>query len=87
MPVPNLPGSGREPCNPLPEPWPLSPTPGLVLNPAGVSERYAGQLAGPNVVFRVESPYYNYYSRFFKPYKHFIPVKYDLSDLVAKVRS
>ena len=57
------------------------------LAAAGVSERYASQLAGPTTVFKVESPFYNYYSRFFQPYKHFIPVKYDLSDLVDQVRT
>jgi hypothetical protein len=50
-----------------------------------VSERYASQLASGNTVFKVESPFYNYYSRFFVPYKHYIPVKYDLSDLIEKV--
>lgn len=37
-------------------------------------------------MFKVESPYYNYYARFFKPYVHYIPVKYDLSDLAQQVK-
>lgn len=62
---------------PLPPPH-LPPCP-------GTSERFASQLSGPTTVFKVESPYYNYYARFFKPYVHYIPVKYDLSDLAQQV--
>lgn len=55
------------------------------LDGTGVSERYASQLASNTVVFKVYSPFYNYYSRFFKPWIHYIPVEYDLSDLIQKI--
>lgn len=51
----------------------------------GVSERYASQLASDQLVFKVHSPFYNYYSPFFLPWKHYVPVKYDMSDLAEKV--
>ncbi len=56
----------------------------LNLDGTGVSERLAQQLAGSQLVFKVDSPFYNYYSRFFLPYVHYVPVKYDLSDLAEK---
>lgn len=56
----------------------------LNMEGTGVSERLAHQLASSQLVFKVDSPFYNYYSRFFIPYVHYIPVKYDLSDLVDK---
>lgn len=52
---------------------------------AGVSERYASQLISATTVLKVHSPFYNYYSRFFLPWEHYIPVKYDMSDLLEKV--
>ena len=58
----------------------------LNLDGTGVSERLSHQLAGPQLVFKADSPFYNYYSRFFRPYAHYVPVKYDLSDLAEKVR-
>jgi len=56
----------------------------LNMDGTGVSERLAQQLAGSQLVFKVDSPFYNYYSRFFLPYVHYVPVKYDLSDLAEK---
>ena len=58
----------------------------LNLDGTGFSERYAKQLASSQLVFKVDTPFYNYYSRFFLPYQHYIPVKYDLSDLAEKVQ-
>lgn len=59
----------------------------LNLDGTGVSERMSHQLASSQLVFKVDSPFYNYYSRFFLPYVHYVPVKYDLSDLAEKVRA
>ncbi len=55
------------------------------IDGTGHSERYLLQLLSDQLVFKVETPFYNYYSRFFVPYEHYIPVKYDLSDLAEKV--
>jgi len=58
---------------------------GLNLDGTGFSERYAAQLLNDQLIFKVDTPFFNFYSRFFLPYKHYIPVKYDLSDLSEKV--
>ena len=42
-------------------------------------------LAGGSVVFKQESKYYEHYYKDLHPWKHFIPVKEDLSDLVEKI--
>lgn len=57
----------------------------LNMDGTGVSERLSQQLASAQLVFKADSPFYNYYSRFFRPYVHYVPVKYDLSDLAEKV--
>jgi hypothetical protein len=56
----------------------------LNMDGTGVSERMSQQLSSSQLVFKVDSPFYNYYSRFFLPYVHYVPVKYDLSDLAEK---
>jgi hypothetical protein len=58
---------------------------GLNLDGTGFSERYASQLLNDQLIFKVDTPFFNFYSRFFLPYEHYIPVKYDLSDLSEKV--
>lgn len=57
----------------------------LNIDGTGFSERYASQLLNDQLVFKVDTPFFNFYSRFFLPYEHYIPVKYDLSDLSDKV--
>lgn len=58
---------------------------GLNIDGTGFSERYASQLLNDQLIFKVDTPFFNFYSRFFLPYEHYIPVKYDLSDLSEKV--
>jgi len=57
----------------------------LNIDGTGFSERYASQLLNNQLVFKVDTPFFNFYSRFFLPYEHYVPVRYDLSDLKDKI--
>lgn len=43
-------------------------------------------LAGDGLVFKQNSPYYEHFYRHLEPYKHYVPVKHDLSDLIDKIK-
>jgi hypothetical protein len=51
------------------------------------SSRFAELLSTTSVVFKQESEYWDWFWPLVKPYKHFIPVKRDLSDLVPLLRT
>ena len=43
-------------------------------------------LAGDSVVLKQNSPYYEFFYKQLQPYKHYIPVKADLSDLLDRIQ-
>ena len=43
-------------------------------------------LAGGSLVFKADSSYYEHFYRSLTPWKHFVPVKADLSDLLEKIQ-
>lgn len=47
--------------------------------------RFPYLLVGDSLVFKQDSPYYEHFYKDLKKWKHFIPVKRDLSDLVEKL--
>lgn len=47
--------------------------------------RLAHLLMGNSLVFKQESPYYEHYYKALKPWKHYVPVERDLSDLLEKI--
>ena len=48
------------------------------------SSRFGGLLCGPAVVLKVEAHYVDYFYRTLQPYEHYVPVQYDLSDLLEQ---
>lgn len=48
--------------------------------------RFPYLLSGDGLVFKQDSPYYEHYYRNLVPYKHYIPFKQDLSDLLEKIQ-
>lgn len=42
-------------------------------------------LAGDGVVFKVDSPYIEHFYEHLTPWKHYIPIKKDLGDLIEKI--
>jgi len=59
-----------------------------VLDIAGHTNAYGllWRLASGSVVFRVESKYTNAYIRRLRPWRHYIPIRSDLSDLINVTR-
>jgi hypothetical protein len=51
------------------------------------SSRFAELLSTSSVVFKQESEYWDWFWPLLEPYKHFIPVKRDLSDLIPLLRT
>ena len=43
-------------------------------------------LAGDSVVLKQESQYYEFFYKRLVPYKHYIPIKADLSDLLDRIQ-
>lgn len=50
-----------------------------------MSKRYIKQLLGSSLSFKHTSPYYEWYYSLVKPYEHYIPFKYDMSDLISNI--
>ncbi|XP_021917666.1 KDEL motif-containing protein 1-like isoform X2 [Zootermopsis nevadensis] len=48
--------------------------------------RFPYLLAGDSLVFKQDSKYYEYFYNELQPWKHYIPFKSDLSDLVERIR-
>lgn len=48
--------------------------------------RFPYLLASDSLVFKQDSNYYEYFYKQIKRWKHFVPVKKDLSDLVEKIK-
>lgn len=51
------------------------------LNANGYSGRLIFLLSSPRIVFIVDTKYKEWYWEFLEPWKHYIPIKYDFSDL------
>ncbi|XP_013409314.1 KDEL motif-containing protein 1 [Lingula anatina] len=47
--------------------------------------RFPYLLAGGSLVFKQDSPYYEHFYKQLEPYKHYVPFKRDLSDLMEKL--
>lgn len=47
--------------------------------------RFPYLLGGDSLIFKQDSPYYEFFYKELKRWKHFIPVKTDLSDLIDKL--
>lgn len=60
----------------------------IAVDGTSTTYRLSRLLSSPNLVFWVTSPYFGYFYKHFgfEPHKHYIPVRYDMSDLVEKVR-
>lgn len=50
------------------------------------SYRFPYLLAGDSLVLKQDSQYYEHFYRDVKPGEHYVPVKRDLSNLVAKIK-
>jgi len=48
--------------------------------------RFPYLLAGDSLVFKQNSKYYEYFYNEVEPWKHYVPFKSDLSDLVEKIQ-
>jgi hypothetical protein len=48
--------------------------------------RLTAELNYMSVILKVESDYYIWYSKLLEPWKHYIPIKRDLSDLAEKIK-
>ncbi|KAL1518452.1 hypothetical protein AB1Y20_002744 [Prymnesium parvum] len=57
----------------------------LQLDGAGPPPRFAQRLAQGFVVFKQESPYYEYFYSLLQPWEHYIPVSDSLHDLPARL--
>ena len=59
-----------------------------VINVDGVSAawRVTGLLASGALLIKQESPYFEHYYPLMKPWVHYVPVRFDLQDLVQKVQ-
>lgn len=47
--------------------------------------RFPFLLGGDSLVFKQDSPYYEHFYSKLTPYKHYVPIKRDLSDLIEKI--
>uniref|UniRef100_A0A1A9ZW80 CAP10 domain-containing protein n=1 Tax=Glossina pallidipes TaxID=7398 RepID=A0A1A9ZW80_GLOPL len=50
------------------------------------SYRFPYLLAGDSLVFKQDSPYYEHFYSKLQPYKHYVPFKRNLSDLIEKIQ-
>ena len=48
--------------------------------------RFPYLLAGDSVVLKQDSEYYEHFYKRLSPWKHYIPLKHDLSDLLEKIQ-
>lgn len=48
--------------------------------------RFPYLLAGDSLVFKQNSKYYEYFYKELEPWKHYVPFRSDLSDLVERIR-
>lgn len=51
----------------------------------GWSSRLLGQLALGSAIFKIEPAYHEFFFQLLIPYVHYVPVRRDMSDLVAKI--
>ncbi|XP_002135782.3 protein O-glucosyltransferase 2-like [Drosophila pseudoobscura] len=58
----------------------------LNIDGAVAAYRLPYLLAGGSLVFKQESPYYEHFYSKLLPYKHYVPIKRDLSDIIEKIR-
>lgn len=58
----------------------------MTLDGTVAAYRLAYLLAGNGLVMKQDSNYYEHYYRLLKPWKHYVPVKRDLSDLVDQIK-
>ncbi|KAI1309340.1 Protein O-glucosyltransferase 1 [Halotydeus destructor] len=59
----------------------------LNLDGTVAAYRFPNLLAGSSLVFKQDSPYYEFFYRMIKPSVHYIPVKQDLSNLLETVHN
>lgn len=48
--------------------------------------RYPYLMLGNSLVLKQDSPYYEHFYQALKPWKHYVPVKRNLSDLLEKIK-
>eukprot|EP00002_Diphylleia_rotans_P033554 TRINITY_DN7144_c0_g1_i1.p1 TRINITY_DN7144_c0_g1~~TRINITY_DN7144_c0_g1_i1.p1 ORF type:complete len:526 (-),score=89.05 TRINITY_DN7144_c0_g1_i1:139-1716(-) len=58
----------------------------VVVDGNGSSDRFHGFLETTSVVLKPYGPYYEYFQNLPVPYKHYIPIEYDFTDLIDKIK-
>jgi hypothetical protein len=58
----------------------------ISIHAYGIDPKFSYYLSLGSLIFKVDCQYNSWYDHLLKPYKHYIPVKKDLSDLVALIK-